>query len=342
VEPEAPTITWYSFTTDAAFPRHVVNAQCRMLLTQPSAIVLEVFFAVILLLGAAEGPGIAGLAPALLMGGVAALVYVLSNLQVRKVVPVGSVHRAALGPDTLFTESLLGSAAMPYGLFGRIRASDHVVLLQNVRAKQWVALPRAVFPGAVLDELRERVRVAEPSTGVEPPTDTRGGQPEGVTSSWTVDADYTKRVSRAYVAELIFSPARAAVLSLIVVGTSVGMAIATDATAGAGVVLVGVVVATFLVAFAFLASSLRRRVSKQIPAGSTFRVSVGAERLWIEGPGATGEMRYEMLRGVRLRGDIVLVRTAVRGQLLAMPAQLLPGGGLTELGNRIAAAQVAR
>ena len=183
---------------------------------------------VVLLLLLEESPTEA-LTFVLVLVGVAGLVYVLSRLQARKQVPVGTVCRAALGPDALLTETPYGSAVMPYGLITRVRTTEHVVMLQNGPGKRWIAMPRAVFPGAVLDELRERVRRAEPSTGQS------AGHPEGPRSTWTVDAGYPRRVSRALLASSILSPARAGILSCLIVGLVVFMklAVGTGEVSGA-------------------------------------------------------------------------------------------------------------
>jgi hypothetical protein len=263
---------------------------------------------------------------------VSGVVYVLSLAQARKQLPVGSVCRAALGPDALLTETPLGSAVMPYGVFARIRTTEHVVLLQNARGKGWVAMPRAVFPGAVLDELRERVRRAEPPTGPA------AQPPDGPRSTWTVDAGYAKRVSRALLASSILSPGRAAVLSCVVLGAVLAMKLAIGASPGGGALLVGIPVTVVAVTFAIVGRSVRRQVSKQIPAGSTCGVVIGSDGLWIEGASVSGLLPYATLRTPRLRGDIVLLRTKPAGPLVALPAQLFPDGALVDVQRRIAAA----
>ena len=331
VDPEAPTLVWQTYTTDSAFQRRLVHAQFRLLLTQRVAFVAGALLVVLLLLLLDESPGEA-LTLLLVLVGVSGVVYVLSRVQARKQLPVGSVCRAALGPDALLTETPLGSAVMPYGVFARIRTTEHVVLLQNVRGKGWVAMPRAVFPGAVLDELRERVRRAEPPTGPAAPP------PDGPRSTWTVDAGYAKRVSRALLASSVLSPKRAAVLSCMIVGAAVVMNLATGPSATPGAVQVGIPVAVVAFTFVVVGLSVRRQVSKRIPAGSTYGLVIGSEGLWIDGAGVSGWLPYTTLRTPRLRGDIVLLRTKPAGPLVALPAQLFPDGALVDVQRRIAAA----
>ena len=101
--------------------------------------------------------------------------------------------------------------------------------------------------------------------------------------------------------------------------------------------LVALPVTIIALVFGLTGRAVRRQVSKQVPAGSTFAVVIGSEGLWIEGAGGVaGLLPYATLRAPRLRGDIVLLRTA--GQLVALPAQLFPDGALLDVQRRIAAA----
>jgi hypothetical protein len=331
VDPEAPTLVWQTYTTDSAFPRRLVHAQFRLPQTQRAVFVAGALLAVVLLL-LLDGSASEALMLVVVLVAVSGVVYVLSLAQARKQLPVGSVCRAALGPDALLTETPMGSAVMPYGVFARIRTTEHVVMLQNARGKGWVAMPRAVFSGAVLDELRERVRQAEPPAGP-------GAQPpDGPRSTWTVDAGYAKRVTGALLAHSVLSPARAGVLSLTIVGAVVVMKLATGADAVPGAVLVAIPVIVVVVVFVFMGLSVRRQVSKQIPAGSTYGLVIGSEGLWIDGASGSGLLPYATLRAPRLRGDIVLLRTKPSGPLLALPAQLFPAGALVDVQRRIAVA----
>ena len=75
------------------------------------------------------------------------------------------------------------------------------------------------------------------------------------------------------------------------------------------------VLAAFAALFAVVGWSMRRQIATQVPVGSTFRLALGPDRLWIEGPAITGDSAYGTLRTVRLRGDVVLIRTAQTGQV---------------------------
>jgi hypothetical protein len=336
VELAAETLVWNTVTTDAAFPRHVANAQLRMLQAQPGTIVLEVVLAPAILLSLSDGW--LGAVVVLCVVALVALLHVVTRTQLRRLLPAGSVYRAALGANTLLTEAPLGNAALPYGVLGRIRVSRHVVLLQNSRGKQWLPLPREVFPGPVLDELRERIRAAPPAAAVE----SRGiVAPGGAAASWTTDPGYPKRVSRALVAESLLTKRCAGTVALLLTAV-VALTVAIDAPAGTALMFVGLFVALLVFVYALTGLSLRRRMAKQIPTGSTLQVAVGEEHLRIEGPATSGEMSYAAFRGLQVRGDIVLLRTVQAGQFVALPAQLFTEQSLRELRSRIAGADEAR
>ena len=50
-------------------------------------------------------------------------------------------------------------------------------------------------------------------------------------------------------------------------------------------------------------------------------------------------MSYAAFRGLRVRGDIVLLRTVQSGHFVALPTQLFSDHSLRELRSRIAGAQ---
>jgi len=162
--------------------------------------------------------------------------------------------------------------------------------------------------------------------------------PEGATARWTTDAGYPKRVSRAFVAESLVTKGWARILALLLTGVVV-VAVATDASAGTGLMFVALFVALVVFAYVVIGLSLRRRMAKQIPTGSTLQVALGDDRLWFQGPAASGEMSYAAFRGLQVRGDIVLLRTVQAGQFVALPAQLFSEQSLRELRGRIAGGQ---
>ena len=337
MEPAAETLVWNTVTTDAAFPRHVANAQLRMLQARPGTIVLEVVLAAAVLLSLTDWRVGAG-GRALRRRRWSRCCTVMTRRQLRRLLPAGSVYRAALGADTLFTEAPLGNAALPYGVFGRVRVSRHVVLLQNSRGKQWLPLPREVFPGQLLDELQERIRVAPPAAEVRSAERRAAGavrRPAGRRIP-----GYPTRVSRAFVAESLVTKGWARLLALLLTGV-VAVAVVTDASAGTGLMFV----ALFVALVVFVVRGRRALTASTDGEADPCRQHCSRSRsartqLWIQRPAAmSGEMSYAAFRGVRVRGDVVLLRTVQAGQFVALPAQLFSEQSLRELRSRIAGAQ---
>ncbi|MEZ0446963.1 hypothetical protein [Cellulomonas sp. ICMP 17802] len=333
-------LVWTAWTTDASFVRRAVGAQWRHQLRRPQLVVLEVLFGALLLLGVVtrSGPtiGVVGVVVVLGLTG-----YVTGRVRTARVLPAGSTIRVAVGDDRLHTQGPLGSAAVRYGVYGRVLVRRRLVLLENRTSKQLVPYPRELFPDTVLAVLQERVRVALP-VGADAPADASPGAARpGEVVSFTTDAGYVRRLAGAYLREVTFAPVRvAALLATILVGSAVMVALTGDPSSGwvAGAIFAAFMVGVMVWVVWRQQVRIVRQLTRQVPAGSVFRAAVGAESLWIEGPAVAGETRWSAFRSVSVRGEFVFLQARESRVRSILPVQLFPGGSLRLVRERVGAA----
>ena len=276
MEPVADQQVWHSWTADRAYPRHVVHANVRIVVRRRSTIALAVIF-VLLTAVAFLSPEAGFVAPGILAA-LAATLYVTWNIRVRSVLSAGATYRAAVGAESLVAETPYGTIDLLYGLLSEVRAERHVVLVKDRSTRQWMILPRGVLPDAALDQLRERIRVASPITTPTTVESDSTPSPQGPTTSYTTDAEFVRRRSRAFFATVVLGPSRVARVAVIIV---VCVALASNGSLEAAVVYAAVMVAAIAVLYAFAYRRLLRVSEGQVPVGTTYRAELGPTALWV-------------------------------------------------------------
>lgn len=355
---DATELTWHTYVADAGYGRRVVDENFRRGLGHPVMIALEVLVALCLLLAAwgADPVWLWRLVPVVVVG-LWLYAYASTRARSRTAVPAGSVYRVALGQDALLVEAPLGDGEAPYGAVSLVKVRRRTVRLSVPSAQLLVVFPRAALPQEVLDDLLERVRVAEPVV-VGPRVQSGAPWPTDGVASYTTDVDYVRRLTRAYHRAVIVTPARmgtiatvcalAVVVAVVVVGQAlVGVVEHVGAVQAvtAVVVLVGVGGAIGVVV-AGQYRTVARRYAERLPVGTTVRAALGPTSVWLDNPAASvwsgvpvydGETRYATFDAVRVQGEFVFLRVRQRRLFAAFPVQLFPGPALAELTDRIAA-----
>lgn len=326
--------------------RRAVDAQWRHQLSRPPLLVIESLFAALLLLGLVTRSGV----NAVIVGVLVALVltaYVRGRIRSARVLPPGSRISIALGGDRLHTTGPLGTSAVRLGVYGRVIARRHVILLEHRVTKGVVAYPRALFPDAVLDDLRARVRVAAP-VGAELPQEapvTVGDARPGEVATYVTDSGYIRRLARTYLHEVTLAPARLARVAAVIVVGAVGMVAVTGPSSGSSALVGGTFAGAMVLLLVWVVWRQQVRIvrdlTRQVPVGSVFRAALRPESLWIEGPAVTGETRFGALRAVSVRGEFVFLQARETRLRSIVPVQLFPGDSLDALQERVDAAAVA-
>ena len=327
--------------------RRAVDAQWRHQLSRPALVVIESLFGALLLLGLVTRSGV----NVAIVGVLVALVlttYARSRIRSARVMPAGSQLSVAVGEDRLHTDGPLGTSAVRLGVYGRVIVRRHLVLLEHRATKRVVPYARRLFPDAVLDDLRERVRVAAPvgtELPQESPTGDAGDAPPGEVATFVTDAGYIRRLARTYLHEVTLAPARLAKVALVIIVGAVGMAAVLGSTGSRRPSSPSPSAASWCCCWSGWCGGSRsgivRNLTRQVPVGSVFRAALRSESLSIEGPAVTGETRFSALRSVSVRGEFVFLQVRETRVRSILPVQLFPGGSLDLLRERVDAAAAA-
>ena len=79
--------------------------------------------------------------------------YLLIRMQLKKVIPVGSVYGIAFGEHTLIMRGPVNSAELPYSSYKKARRRGRFVELVGTPGNGRVTLPVELFPGTELERL---------------------------------------------------------------------------------------------------------------------------------------------------------------------------------------------
>ena len=162
----------HEYITDARYaPRLARSALSKAFLRGPMIVILVIVtgLGLLMLLGGFLGLLLAGtgrvplsevgpmFGSAAFFLGFSALVifgsYLLIRMQLRKVIPVGSVYGIAFGERTLIMRGPVNSAELPYTSYKRARRRGSFVELVGTRGNGRVTLPGELFPGTELERL---------------------------------------------------------------------------------------------------------------------------------------------------------------------------------------------
>jgi len=250
-----------------------------------------------------------------------------------RLAPPGTVLGAALGPRGLHLRGpVVPDAAMGYHAFRTVVVRGQWVVLELRVARRVTALPLALFPGPVLDELRERVRSAA-GPGQEPVTPGPGPGPgRPAATSYTTDEGYVGRLAQACFRQLVVTPPRVAVIVLVITGG----ALLTGDGLTTGLLVALVVLVVMAVVFRRVYGQLRRKLAAQVPVGTVYQAVLDGDRLWLAGPVMTFEQSCTQLVAVRTRGEFVFLQQRATQGWVVFPVQLFPGGTLDDLRERVA------
>jgi len=344
---DAGELTWHTYVADAGYARRALGEGARRTLVHPLMLAIEAAVILCPLLWVLSGGDAAWLLVPVVVVALWLFFYLRSRARVGAMLPAGSVFRVALGTDALRVEAPLGSQEAPYGAVSRIRVGRQQVRLSVPSAQLLVVFPREALPSEVLDDLRERVRVATPTVAV-PRVESGNPWPTDGVVSFTTDGDYVRRLTRAYHLAVIATPARiGTAVTLVALGVvAPGLLVGDYEWLLAAIMLV---VLPLVVALMFVRQyrSVARRFAERLPVGTTLRAAPGQTSIWLDNPGPSvwagvpvfvGETTYAAFDVVRVRGDFVFLRMRQRRLFAAFPAQLFPGPALADLTTRISAA----
>jgi sirohydrochlorin ferrochelatase len=318
--------------TDAGYVRRLSAAQYRHLLGRRRSwwlVVLPVCAVVL----AAVLPGTQGFVlPVVLTLLVVVGLAGLGLLRTARLAPAGTVIAAALGPEGLHLRGpVVTDGQMRYSAYREVVVRGQFVVLELRAGRGVSVLPLALFPGSLVDELRERVRSAP--APAQPPM--AAGRPTA--TSYTTDDGYTRRLAIAWFRQRVLTPGRLGALGLTAVGA--GLLAGAGTGPGTGIVVVAGFLAVLSVLYGHAYRRDRRRLAALVPVGSVYRAELGDDHLWLAGPVMTFEQSYAAFVDVRTRGDFVFLQQLATRRWVVFPAQLFPGGVLRDLRARVVAAR---
>jgi hypothetical protein len=331
--PSPPSLVWHTCSTDRGYARQHVAAQYRQLFSTPLGWLIAVPLVGLVAMTASD-PSMLPVAVPIVLLVVSLVAY--AGIRTARLIPVGTVIRAALGPQHLHVEGLVGQVAqVGYDTFRRVVVRGRCVVLVFRATGSFVIVPLDVFPGPVLDELRSRIAAAVP-TAEPPPVTVDPGRDERFTATWTTDEGYARRLASASFRATVLTPRKVVGSALVcLLGF---MLIGSIGTGGISVVVPGLITLALVpTIFWILSVGTRRQTARSVPVGSTYRLGADDVRLRIGAPGVTLEVTYADLTDLRTRDGIVLLKQRGTGVWLTLPTQVFPGHTLDDLRRRVAA-----
>jgi hypothetical protein len=327
-----PSLVWHKYVTDAGYVRRLVAAQYRHLLTRRRSWWLAAVPVYIVVLAALlPGPQSVVL-PLVLMVLVVVGLAVLVLVRTSRLAPAGTVIGAALGPEGLHLRGpVVTDGQMRYSAYRGVVVRGQFVVLELLAGWGMTVLPLALFPGSLVDELRERIRSAP--APAQPPV----AAGRATATSYTTDDGYTRRLTTAWFRQRVLTPGRLGAIGL--TATGAGLLIGAGTGPGTGIVVVVGFLAVLAVLHGHAFRRDRRRLAALVPVGSVYRADLGDDHLWLAGPIMTFEQSYAAFVDVRTRGEFVFLQQTATRRWVVFPAQLFPGGALRDLRARVVAAR---
>jgi hypothetical protein len=258
---------------------------------------------------AAPTPATAGMAGSVLG-------RVMNRRRMRRLYPSGSVTEARLEPDALVLTRQATTRTIPYSRIRQIRAREHAQHLV-VRGRPTVeVLPPHFLPPEALETIRARASGAVPLSSAPPPT--------GPTRQITVPDGWATHVAVLTLRETVSTPRFWARLGL-------SLVVSALMASAAGVAWLALGPGLALLALAVAHVRTRRAIAAALPSGSLASVEVLDDRLVSRTSRWAREIRFDEVRAVEIRSDVVFLTMASIPPLLVLARDLVPDEVLDRL-----------
>jgi len=238
-------------------------------------------------------------------------VLILNRRSMERCFPEGSVTEVELGADAMVLKRPDRTREVPYQSISRVRASGSLLALE-VRGRRPMVelLPLDLLPDDALEFIRVR------GLGAWPATDRLG---DGTPSRrFVVPAGWAAHVAAVQTRENL----RHAGL-WIRIGTAIVLSMLLATIAGSWWPLV--LAPLLSVASAWLGyTRTRRAVGLALPAGSVAATETRDDRLVSRNAGGVREIRFDDIRSLVVRDDVVLLGMTSGPKVLALARDLVP------------------
>jgi hypothetical protein len=256
----------------------------------------------------------------LTVGLILCLVLILRRVFTARVIaprfPAGSLTEVALGAETLAVRRPNGTREIPYRRIVAVRQHGSFLMLHARGQVVAEVLPAEMLPDDAVVFIRARARGAFPAATVP-----EAGEP---TRTFVVPDGWPARVAAAHTRAALGRPATLARIGLAV------LAVALLAWwAGPWWLLAVPIMVLTLTTASYLQA--RRMAESVLPPGSVASSEVYEDRLVVRNAGGVREIRFDDVRSVDVRGDVLLLSLASRRGTLLLARALVPDDALVLL-----------
>ncbi|MGY2874584.1 hypothetical protein ACVW00_001774 [Marmoricola sp. URHA0025 HA25] len=254
------------------------------------------------------------LAAAVLVG--LALARPINRRRMRRSFPTGSVTEVRLEQDALVIARPAATRTIPYGRIHRVRLREHTQWIV-VRGRPSIeVLPAGLLPPDAIGTVRARAAGAVPLSWSPAPT--------GSVRQVVVPEGWPSHVAAATLKEI----ARGARFYVRVVLAVLVSALIAYAAGGAWLLL-GPSLTLLALTTAFVRT--RRAMADAMPSGAVASVEVLSDRMVSRTVRWAREIRFDEIREVRVRGDVVFLAMTSTPPLLALARELVPDAVIERL-----------
>jgi hypothetical protein len=243
-------------------------------------------------------------------------VSVANRRMVSRLFPEGSVTEVELDRDGFVIRRRTGTRSIPYRSLVRVRTSGSLLRLELRGRPVAELLPRELLPDDVLELLRARSRDVWPTTAT-----VGQGTPD---RTMVVPTGWATRVAAAATTAALRRTGFWLRSGLVLLA-SVLLAIAVDPRW----LLLGLVPP--LLSLALTYTGTRRNVAAVLPAGSVASTEFLEDRFVSRNMGGAREIRFDDIRSIDVRGDVVFLGLVSRRSPLVIARVLVPDDQLARL-----------
>ena len=285
---------------------------------------LPLYLGFVLLIGVAWGVGLV----LLVLLVVAILVIPVATAGNRRYAtrrfPAGSVTEVELGDDALVINRPTGTREIPYGRIHRVRPRGSFWSVEVRGRFVGEMLPLALLPEDAVEFIRTRARGAWPADAMPV-----AGTP---TRQRTVPSGWAAHVAGVYTGYLLRRRDY-----WIRVGLASVVAALLAVTFGWAWLLVAPAVALLVGAATY--EQVRRSSLSVLPVGSRATTHFFDDRFISRNAGGTREIRFDDVRSIDVRDDVVMVGFASQRGRLLIARDLIPENALEDLHRRVVTAR---
>jgi hypothetical protein len=233
----------------------------------------------------------------------------VNRRRMRRLFPTGSVTQVRLDRDALVLTRPGTTRTIPYGRIRRVKLYEHTQWIM-VRGRPLVeVLPAGLLPDEAVETLQARASGAVPLSWSPPAT--------GPARQMVVPAGWATHVAGVDVRNTLSKPRFWVRLGLaILVSTPIAYA------AGTAWLALGPALALLSSRLAYVRT--RDAMAASMPSGSVARLEVLDDRMVSRTARWAREIRFDEVREVHIRGDVVFLAMTTTPPRLALARELLP------------------